>query len=155
MRDVAMFPPAGELLVHEPPMMLVDRFVAWLDDGNGVRCEVDICSDALFAETEGVPAWVGIEYMAQTIGIYSGAHQYAQGLPPRIGFLLGSQSISFNCDYFEFGTVVDVEARMSWNGGKLVQFDCAVKRHGSNDILVQGCLNCFAPDKDEIPGLES
>ncbi|MCK9523484.1 MAG: 3-hydroxylacyl-ACP dehydratase [Proteobacteria bacterium] len=155
MRDVSQYPPVVDLLYHEPPMVLVDRFVAWLDEGRGVRCEVDIREDALFAAPQGIPAWVGIEYMAQAIGVYSGAHEFDQGQSPRIGFLLGSQNISLNCDYFAFGTVLDVEVRLSWDGQKLVQFDCAIRQRGNDEVLVQGCLNCYAPDRDEIEGLEA
>jgi len=150
MRDVSKYPPPSELLYHDPPMVLIDRFVSWLDDGAGVRCEVDILKDAMFADSKGVPSWVGIEYMAQTIGVYAGAHQFDEGLPPRIGFLLGSQNISLCCERFEFGTTLAVEARLTWNGGRVVQFDCAVFVKGLAEPMLQGCLNCLSPAENEV-----
>ncbi len=45
----------------------------------------------MFCEPEGLPTWSSIELMAQTISAYAGYKGQTQGLPPKIGFLLGKR----------------------------------------------------------------
>ncbi len=49
--------------------------------------------------------------MAQTISAYAGYKGKTQGLPPKIGFLLGTRKMQLPCAYFSLGTTV----RIRWN----------------------------------------
>ncbi len=93
--------PASELLLHREPMLLIDRLV---DIGaDFVSCEWRAGSSA-FAEPDGrIPAYTGIETMAQCIGVHAGARARVRGLGPPLGYLLGTRHFSTSIAYFEPG----------------------------------------------------
>ena len=61
----------AELLPHDPPMVLIDKVLSY--DENSLVAEVAIRPDSAFCGANGVPGWVGIEYMAQAIAAHAGA----------------------------------------------------------------------------------
>ena len=64
------FPPVEHVLPHAGHMVLLARVVA--HDEKETRCQVDIRSQRHFRREDGsVPAWVGIEYMAQCIAAHA------------------------------------------------------------------------------------
>ena len=77
-----------EVLPHQGRMLLLDTM---LDaDEEHVSCGVTIRPDSLFCDgVNGVPSWVGLEYMAQTVSTYSGIDQARARQRPSIGLLLG------------------------------------------------------------------
>ena len=86
---VTTWPPIVELVPHRPPMLLLDRVLAY--DGECVTCETVLRPDSPFADQGHVPAVVGIEYMAQTIaagaglrGARKGRRRRAHGIPARL-----------------------------------------------------------------------
>src|SRR5262249_45980544 len=62
--------PIGELLRHGPEMTLIDRLVSY-DQQKSVAA-VEIGPASRFFDGDGVPGWVGIEYMAQAIAAHVG-----------------------------------------------------------------------------------
>ncbi len=93
--------PASELLLHREPMLLIDRLV---DIGaEFVACEWQAGKSA-FAEPDGrIPAYTGIETMAQCIGVHAGARAKVRGLGPPLGYLLGTRHFKTSVAYFEPG----------------------------------------------------
>ena len=74
----ALDAPAVESLVpHRGTMSLLDRVLAV--DEEQALAEVDVGPASLFAQADGVPAWVGIEYMAQTVAAWAGAARACRG----------------------------------------------------------------------------
>lgn len=64
-------PPISELVMHAKPMLLIDR--AMSADETSLTAEVDITANSMFCvPNKGVPSYVGIEYIAQTVAAYSG-----------------------------------------------------------------------------------
>ena len=82
-------PDIRQLLPHSGPMVLLDRVV--VADDESMCAEVRIRSDSFFCADGGVGAWVGLEYMAQTIGAYAGYTAWLRGEPIKIGYLLGTR----------------------------------------------------------------
>ena len=82
--------PAAEFVLHREPMLLLDRLV---DVGPEYAiCEWQVCDKIRFFEAGlGVPAYVGVEYMAQCVAVHAGARARVQGLAPPLGFLLGTE----------------------------------------------------------------
>ncbi len=79
-------PPIEQLLPHDKPMILVDRALDVQQDT--IHCQVDIGDHNPFFNQESlsVPAYVGIEFMAQSVAAWSGYHALTQGEEPPIGF---------------------------------------------------------------------
>ena len=134
-----LFPPLGDLVPHKPPMLLLDRVLA--HEADSVTCAVTIAVGSPFVEDGRVPAVIGIEYMAQSVAAYAGLLAYAQGRPPRIGFLLGCRELTLATDVFRVGDTLTVTARRTWGDRALGNFACRVERDGQ--LLASGTLNVY------------
>ena len=78
------YPPIEQLLPHRPPMILIDRLV-WTN-GVATVCEVTIGPHSMFIQAVGVPAFVGIEYMAQTVAAHGATSPIWRGSPLLWGY---------------------------------------------------------------------
>ncbi len=90
------FLPVGDYLPHRAPMLLLDRVIQVSDER--VVCEVTINHQGVlapFLNAQGeLPAWFGVEIMAQTVGVWSGFHARQRGdRNIRPGMLLGDAAI--------------------------------------------------------------
>lgn len=133
---------------HRGAMRLLDRVVT-VDEEHAVA-EVDVPCDGLFVRDGAVPAWIGIEYMAQTASIWAGARAMRGGGAPRIGFLLGTRRYEARVAAFRSGATLRVEARcelLASNG--LGMFNCKIVFNG--DVMATGRLSVFEPkDADTL-----
>jgi len=140
----APFPPIGELLPHAGPMRLLEAVIA--HDPECTRCRVEPSRSELFRDATGrIPAWVGIEYMAQCIAAHGGLLARARGEAPRPGLLLGSRRLVFRQDAFEPGRTLEVRARHVAGHSEMLAFECAVLDPGEEAPLAEGRLNVLLP----------
>ena len=105
-------------------MVLLDRVV---EAGEGhIVVELTVRDDGLFS-TPGhtVPAWVGLEYMAQAIAAFSGYHRKRRGQEIGLGFLLGTRHYQCSVGSFPCG------ARLRVRAEKIIE--------AANDMSVFGC----------------
>lgn len=137
-----------ELLPHQAPMILIDHL---LDvTALSVHCQVTINNTGLFfdAQKKAVPAWVGIEFMAQTVAAWSGYHALQKGLQAPIGFLLGSRRYISECALFPEGAVLDIYAQQLMESDGMAAFACVIKQDGKE--LASSQLNAFMPSTDKL-----
>lgn len=137
------FPPMIELLRHRAPMLLLDRLVE--AGKNHAVCEVVIRADGPFCGDTGVPVYVGIEYMAQTVAAYSGWQRSCTGHPIEIGFLLGTPQFQSFCDEFRVGQTLRVKVTHVWGDDQLVRFGCTISDAHTGALLQQADLSVFKP----------
>jgi len=132
----------AELLPHSGPMVLLDDVVG---AGPGwVAAGVRIAEDSRFLEPgAGVPCWLGLEYMAQTIALYSGLAARRAGQPVRIGLLLGTRRYQAMAGHFPLGSYLRIDAREEWHDGQMGVFDCTIEEDGR--CLARARLNVFLP----------
>src|SRR3990167_7880679 len=88
----------SELVPHRGPMLLVDTLLE--DDAEWVRVEAIVKPDALFLTEQGMPAWVGVELMAQTVASFAGLKSLAAKEPVKLGFLLGTRRYECTRPFF-------------------------------------------------------
>jgi len=132
---------------HSDTMALLDTVANWSDDS--LEAHVTLHDHSPFAEEKGVPAWVGIEYMAQAVGAFAGCHARKSQRPVQIGFLVGSRRYQTNQPYFPLGTPLSVqvtEVLQASNG--LSVFECSISSPDC-DIKASANLNVFQPDDPE------
>ncbi len=105
------------LLPHAGPMVLLDEVVAMGDET--VRAVATVRRDGLFAGPgePGVPAWLGMEYLAQAVAAWSGFHEREQGRPVHPGFLVGARSFHSSIGIIPYGVVLTIEAERVLGGG--------------------------------------
>ncbi len=132
----------AELVPHAGKMSLLSGIV---DYGEGwLEAEVVITPESTFANAQGVPAWIGLEYMAQTIAAYSGLQERLHGGKPKIGFLLGSRRYLCNAERFSIGQRLVLKVRPEILGSNgLNVFSCEL--HGDG-ISASAVVNVFQPD---------
>lgn len=117
--------PLEQFVPHRGAMSLLTRLISV--DADTALAEVDITPVSLFARDDGVPAWVGIEYMAQTIAAWAGGRARRAGNPPAIGYLLGSRRYSAALPVFAHGCTLRISARCELIGvNGLGQFTCEI-----------------------------
>ncbi len=130
---------------HRGAMSLLDTVVH--HDDLSVVARVRVSGDGPFAGADGVPAWVGIEYMAQAVAAWSGARARSGGGSPRIGYLLGSRRYEAAVPAFEIGAELEVFAQCELMGDNgLGMFDCRITQDGR--VLASGRLSVFEPPEN-------
>ena len=134
-----------ELVPHSGKMSLLTSIVDYGEDW--LQAEVLISPDSMFADDHGVPAWIGLEYMAQTVAAYAGLQERLNGGIPKIGFLLGSRKYICNADHFSTGQTLLLKVRpeMQIENG-LDVFNCELKGQG---VAASANVNVFQPGDAE------
>lgn len=131
-----------ELVPHSGRMSLLSEITGFGEEW--LSAAVDITPASMFADEKGVPAWVGLEYMAQAIGAYAGLQERKQGRDPKLGFLLGTRKYSIAVDYFPPGQRVELKVTKNMEAENgLCAFDCELRGEGFEAVA---SLNIFQPD---------
>jgi len=148
---VSGFPPLVELLPQAGPMRLLDHVEA--HDETETVCVAHPSASALFQRPDGrVPAWIGIEYMAQCAAAHGGLRARALGEAPRPGLFVGSRRIEFRGDAFAPDTPLRVRARHAAGRGTTLAFDCAVLDPAGGEPLVAARVNVHLLSTLATPG---
>ena len=134
-----------DLVMHRGRMNLLDSIIDFGEDW--LVAELTIREDSMFVDSRGVPAWIGMEYLAQTIGAFDGLKERLEGKKPKLGFLVGSRKYQCSRDYFEIGQTLRlyVQFEMQADNG-LGVFSCMLTGDG---VEATTSLNVFQPDDAE------
>lgn len=137
----------AELVPHSGTMSLLDEIVTF--DDESLTARLTITANTLFVTDRGVPAWVGIEYMAQTVSAYAGTLSKKTGGNIKIGFLLGTRKYHCNQPFFPLGATLTIVVQEQLQGDNgLGVFNCQI--HGDG-IEAYAALNVFQPnDVNEV-----
>ena len=83
-------------------MLLLDKLI---DIGSEYAiCEWQVRPEDAFVKAGvGVPAYIGIEYMAQCVAVHAGACERVHGYPPPMGMLLGTRHFKVSQPYLKIG----------------------------------------------------
>src|SRR5687768_10510576 len=93
--------PVAELVPHGPEMTLIERLVSYDSARSVATARID--ESSVFFEHGGVPAWAGLEYMAQAIAAHAGFAARLRGERPAVGFLVGTRAYSSFVTHFPAG----------------------------------------------------
>ena len=134
--------PIAELLPHAGDMVLLDGVERFDDDS--VETVLQVRADGLLSTTDGsLPAWVGVEIMAQSVAAFAGCHARQAGQPVELGFLLGTRSYQCNVEAFPAGADLRVRAHRSLQDDNgMGVFECHLEGPG---IHAEARLNVFRP----------
>ncbi|MES2822117.1 MAG: beta-hydroxyacyl-ACP dehydratase [Pseudomonadota bacterium] len=133
-----------DLILHRSPMLLLESVVEW--DEMGVSAVVNPASSYLFADSQGaIPAWVGIEYMAQTISAFAGIVARSHGKPISVGLLLGTRRYTTQVASFAPEQKLLVKVReLLRDETNLVLFDCQI--YADKKLLASAEIKALEPD---------
>lgn len=132
----------AELLPHAGDMILLDAVDEF--DSESIRTRLQVRPGGLFNLADGsLPAWLGIELMAQSIAAYAGCRARQAGLPVELGFLLGTRNYQCNVERFALGAELRIRAiRSLEDDNGMGVFECHIDGPG---IKVEARLNVFRP----------
>ena len=131
-----------DVLPHRGMMLLLDRLIA--ADEDTVVVGGAVAPGQLFATDRGLPAYVGIEMMAQAIAAWAGCRAHRLGQPVKLGFLLGTRRFTCARTHFPFGARVEVSARREMMGDNgLGMFACKLALDGEG--VAEAMLSVFEP----------
>ena len=138
-----------DVLPHDNPMILISSILDYNANDLTAKCSVKIEKNNIFFDKglNGISPLVGIEYMAQTIGVY--AYFKNKMKEPQIGYLLGTRAFNSNIKLFEFGKTYTVEVKEVFSDNQLVSFECFIYNEEDN-ICQNSTVNCYMPGKEDI-----
>lgn len=138
--------PAELCTPHRAPMLLIDTMLS--AEGEIARSEVTIRRDHIFFQSgRGVPAYVGFEFMAQTINAFDGWRRIERGKEPTIGFLLGCRTYKSELAFFAEGEsfVTEVRSLLKNPEDEMVSFECRIF-NAAGDVVASAIVNAFRPE---------
>ena len=149
--------PLAELLPHAGDMILIEQILSF--DDEQIHTRLTVRPGGLFNRPDGsLPAWVGIELMAQSVAAYAGCHARQRGDPLALGFLLGTRKFECNVEHFPLGTELTVHGiRSLEDDNGMGVFECHINAPG---IHATARLNVYRPPQpahylDESIGVRS
>ncbi len=140
--------PIGELLPHGPAMTLLDALAEYSPQRSVAK--VTITSRSRFLDGAVVPAWVGIEYMAQAIAAHAGYEARLRGEPPTIGFLLGTRAYRSEVGSFPLGAELRISVEPLVADPKLGAFRCEI---ALDSVVATAVVNTYQPAAAELSAL--
>lgn len=140
-------PPISDVLLHSGNMRLLDRAVCF--DAESALAEYTPNADAWYADSEGnMPAWIGIELMAQAISLHAGLLKQGDSTPPKHGALLGTRSYTASTSAFSADMPLMILVKLAYRDTSgLGAYDCIIYASPNHDnILAKASLKVFEPD---------
>jgi predicted hotdog family 3-hydroxylacyl-ACP dehydratase len=128
------------VIPHSGKMVLLDRIVEC--DDNSLSAAVVVRDDGLLGNDKTVPAWAGIEYMAQAVAAYAGVMAKRAGEPIKPGFLLGTRRYNSNIAEFKVGSTLMVRVEKIIQNDNMGAFECRIQ---GVDVEVRANLNVYQP----------
>lgn len=129
---MAVYPPIAELLPHHGASVLLDAVLE--DRPDGLRARVTIRpGHPYLVPGHGVPAWVGIELMAQAAAAHAGLKARGSQMPPNAGMLLGTRRFEALEPWFREGMELEVTAEPEFGSsgeGGVSACVCAIESGG-------------------------
>ncbi len=138
----------SEFLLHRKPMMLVTGIRHYSEDQ--LETYIDLSIPSIFTGANGsVPAWVGLEYMAQSIAIFAGIQAKQNKSPLKLGFLLGTRKYESFLTSFDANALltVSIECSLLSDDG-LALFDCTIHDEQKR-LLARADVKAIMPDDSQ------
>lgn len=136
--------PIEQVVPHDHPMILIDALVAYNDISAQCRLDIRTSSNFYSEDKQGVPSYVAIEYMAQSIAAFANANEKDQGGEVAIGFLVSSRKLKVFVSNFTLGMQLDVFVEQLYaEESGLSAFDCFIEHQGER--VAEAKINIFQP----------
>jgi predicted hotdog family 3-hydroxylacyl-ACP dehydratase len=125
-----IFPPIDTILPHRGTMLLIDGVSSCSDDA--LTAYTTARRDAWYADEHGaMPAWIGIELMAQGVAAHVALLAMRAGRRARPGVLLGTRSYSAHVSAFacRANLTISVQEVLRSDDGHSA-YECAIDHDG-------------------------
>jgi predicted hotdog family 3-hydroxylacyl-ACP dehydratase len=151
MKQLKVIPDIADILLHSDNMRLLDSIVDY--DAEFALASYTPMPDAWYADAAGnMPAWIGVELMAQAVSAHAGLLKYGSATPPKHGALLGSRSYQAFKSAFEANRPLLIHVALVYRDiSGLGAYDCSIDYQASaaeynSNPLAKATLKVFEPD---------
>lgn len=142
-----MMYPIEQVILHRSPMRLIDELLEFNEISAKVAVTIGPKSEFFSKSINGVPSYVGIEYMAQCIAAFAGANAVSKEGSVSLGFLLGTRKYKPKVKVFKLDQMLIVKAEeLMCDSSGLSVFECKIIDGISKEILASANVNVFQPD---------
>ncbi|BFG72715.1 hotdog family protein [Paraburkholderia terrae] len=138
------FPPIDTILPHRGTMLLVDGVSAFGDEA--LTAYATVRGDAWYADENGaMPAWIGIELMAQGVAAHVALLAMRAGGRARPGVLLGTRSYKAHVSAFarDARLTINVQEVLRSDAGHSA-YECTIDHDGTR--YADAVIKVFQPD---------
>ena len=141
------FPPIEELLPHRGAMLLLNRVFS--ENEKSIVAGTTVPEAAWYLDEQGgMPAWIGIELMAQAVAAHAGLRGRLSGKPPKRGVLLGCRAYRARAPRAAAGAVLKIVAKMTFfDESGLGAYDCSIESNAGE--FATATLKVFEPEDFE------
>ncbi|MES2205791.1 MAG: beta-hydroxyacyl-ACP dehydratase [Pseudomonadota bacterium] len=142
------FPSIEDVLPHRGAMLLVDSIESY--DETTITLSAKPKQNAWYSnQADEMPAWIGIELMAQAVAAWVGLTSKVHGLPVKRGVLLGTRSYVPAQAAFAVGVPLIIKAAPIYQDESgMGSFHCQIFQY--DKCLVNAAINVFEPENFEI-----
>jgi len=120
------------VIPHRGKMMMLDRIIDYNLAEKSIKAEYDITENCLFYDTqcEGVPSWVGFEFIAQAISAFIGLRDRENGIPPKKGYILGVTFMNISLPFLKKNSIILINSKELDNVHPVYVFDGGISVKG-------------------------
>ncbi|EUJ11576.1 putative 3-hydroxylacyl-(acyl carrier protein) dehydratase [Methylophilaceae bacterium 11] len=152
MKQLKVIPDIADVLLHSGNMRLLDSIVDY--DAEFTIAAYTPVLGAWYADQEGnMPAWIGIELMAQAISAHAGLLKYGSTTLPKHGALLGTRSYQAFKPMFVVNQALMIHVTLVYRDiSGLGAYDCRIYYQqtladdSAPNLLAKATLKVFEPD---------
>jgi predicted hotdog family 3-hydroxylacyl-ACP dehydratase len=130
-----------KILPQKPPMILLSRVVEHDLKERTLIAEVDISPESVFFDYEikGIPCYIGLEYMAQTVGCLLGIENQK---PPAIELVLGTRNFEFSIQKFSVNYTYRISIKEQFVMEEMSSFNGEIS-NDQNVICARGDIKVY------------
>ena len=135
------------IMPHKRRMVLLSRVVDFSTAEKNLTAEVDITKHSMLfnTQTRQVPAWVGIEYMAQAIAALSGIYNSENNKGAQtLGFIIGARNYKCFTSGFKEGSTLTIKVEQLFLDAEIGSFKCEIFS-ANREKFASTELNVFQP----------
>lgn len=135
--------PIEHYVPHRATMLLLDALLE--ASAEHAVASVRVPRDGMFNQLQGVPTWVTVEYMAQTVAAWAGWCALERGDAVKVGFLLGTRKLQVTQPFVPAGAQLSVRVQCELLAGNgLGMFDSCVML--GEQVIAQAKISVFEPE---------
>ena len=142
------------IMPHRGRMLLLTKVNEYDLKEESIEAEYHLTEDCLFYDpaVAGVPAWVGFEFIAQTVSAFMGIKTRARGEPVKIGFILGVSQVRIDLSFFKTGSIIVIKAKEYDNIDPLYIYEGEIFIEGRK--VLEGKLTVMEVDDEKAQAMK-
>ena len=100
------------IVPHRGKMLLLKRVKHYDLQEQSIEAECQIEKDCIFYDNEaaGIPAWVGFEFIAQTVSAFIGIKNRERKIN-KIGLIMSVSQMRIGLPIFQTGSIIEIKAK--------------------------------------------